>query len=172
MNLAVRRYRFGVFACDVIITLRVVGWVACHPPPCGWQAGHSGQIVWITLWKWENKWSDMVRKQFPIINSPWSWPFDPKINRADSWLMGSKCMKFHHHQWITYSVMVWEPFSNTIRSKINISQTVSDLSPEYDCLCPPPLSPPITHQIIHTGYKQLYNTDWYYYIIDWLYTII
>ena len=32
---------------------RETGRVACHPPPCGWQAGHSGQIVWITLWIWE-----------------------------------------------------------------------------------------------------------------------
>ena len=33
---------------------RETGRVACHPPPCGWQARHSGQIVWITLWIWEN----------------------------------------------------------------------------------------------------------------------
>ena len=40
------------------------------------------------------------------------WPFDPKINRAHPWLMGSKCMKFHDHRWITKSVMVRKPFSN------------------------------------------------------------
>ena len=34
------------------------------------------------------------------------WPFDPKINRAHPWLMGSKCMKFHDHRWITESVIV------------------------------------------------------------------
>ena len=34
------------------------------------------------------------------------WPFDPKINRAHPWLMGSKCMKFHNHRWITESVIV------------------------------------------------------------------
>ena len=34
------------------------------------------------------------------------WPFDPKINRAHPWLMGSKCMKFHDHMWITESVIV------------------------------------------------------------------
>ena len=33
-------------------------------------------------------------------------PFDPKINRAHPWLMGSKCMKFHDHRWITESVIV------------------------------------------------------------------
>ena len=32
---------------------RETGHVAYHPPPCGWQAGHSGQIVWKTLWIWE-----------------------------------------------------------------------------------------------------------------------
>ena len=37
------------------------------------------------------------------------WPFDPKINRAHPWLMGSKCMKFHDHRWITESVIVRKP---------------------------------------------------------------
>ena len=23
------------------------------------------------------------------------WPFDPKINKAQSWLLGLKCMKFY-----------------------------------------------------------------------------
>ena len=27
----------------------------------------------------------------------------PQINRAHPWLIGSKCMKFHDHWWITYS---------------------------------------------------------------------
>ena len=40
------------------------------------------------------------------------WPFDPKINRAHPWLMGSKCMKFHDHRLITESVIVRKPFSN------------------------------------------------------------
>ena len=38
------------------------------------------------------------------------WPFDPEINRAHPWLMGSMCMKFHDHRWITESVMVRKLF--------------------------------------------------------------
>ena len=40
------------------------------------------------------------------------WPFDLKINRAQPWLMVSKCMKFHDHRLITESVIVRKPFSN------------------------------------------------------------
>ena len=32
---------------------REIGRVAYHPPPCGWQAGHCGQIVRIILWIWK-----------------------------------------------------------------------------------------------------------------------
>ena len=39
--------------------------------------------------------------QTSIIHDLDLWPFDPKINRAHPWLMGSKCMKFHDHRWIT-----------------------------------------------------------------------
>ena len=39
------------------------------------------------------------------------WPFDPEIKRVHSWLMGSKCMKFHDHRWITGSDMARKPFS-------------------------------------------------------------
>ena len=45
-------------------------------------------------------------------HAPWPWPLDPKINRAHPWLMGSKCMKFHDHRWITELVIVRKPFSN------------------------------------------------------------
>ena len=31
------------------------GCVFYHPHPCGWRACHSGQIIWITLWIWEEK---------------------------------------------------------------------------------------------------------------------
>ena len=43
----------------------------------------------------------MVCKSFSITNAPQFWHLDPKINRAYSWLAGSKCMKFHVHRWIT-----------------------------------------------------------------------
>ena len=46
----------------------------------------------------------MVRKPFSITNDPWPSTFWPKINRAHSWLMGSKRMKFHDHRWIIGSV--------------------------------------------------------------------
>ena len=35
--------------------------------------------------------------QTSIIHDLDLWPFDPKINRAHPWLMGSKCMKFHYY---------------------------------------------------------------------------
>ena len=48
---------------------REIGRVACHPPPCGWQAGHSGQIVWKTLWIWEkNKIKMQERLKFQDFN--------------------------------------------------------------------------------------------------------
>ena len=50
--------------------------------------------------------------QTSIIHDLDLWPFDPKINRAHPWLMGSKCMKFHDHRLITESVIVRKPFSN------------------------------------------------------------
>ena len=39
--------------------------------------------------------------QTSLIHDLDLWSFDPKINRAHPWLMGSKCMKFHDHSWIT-----------------------------------------------------------------------
>ena len=40
------------------------------------------------------------------------WPFDLKINRANIWLMLSKCTKLHDHRMITELVIVRKPFSN------------------------------------------------------------
>ena len=39
-------WRHNNFTCES-------GRVVCHPPPCEWQASHSGQIVLTTLWSWE-----------------------------------------------------------------------------------------------------------------------
>ena len=57
------------------------------------------------------------------------WPFDPKINRAHPWLMGSKCMKFHDHRWITESVIVRKPFSVTDRRTDRQTDRVQTYSP-------------------------------------------
>ena len=68
-----RRCRFSVY-CPWRHNhfTRETGRVACHPPPCGWQAGHSGQIVWKTLWIWEKIcWFDSDRK--PCLY-PITWP--------------------------------------------------------------------------------------------------
>ena len=47
---------------------RETGRVACHPPPCGWQAGHSGQIVWKTLWIWEKLYLIMLTTKEHNLN--------------------------------------------------------------------------------------------------------
>ena len=49
--------------------------------------------------------------QSPMPHDLDLWPFVPEINRAHPWLMGSKCMKFHDHRWITESVMVRKTFT-------------------------------------------------------------
>ena len=51
------------------------------------------------------------------------WPFDPEINRAHPWLMGSKCMKFHDYMWITKSVIVQETFS-IIKKSMGVCETL------------------------------------------------
>ena len=71
-----QRCRFGVFACDVIITLRAKQVVACHPPPSpyGWKACHSGQIVWITLWILEITNINLrKRAEMDQISELWKW---------------------------------------------------------------------------------------------------
>ena len=65
---------------------------------------HDHTIGWITG-------SVMVRKPFSIINASWLWPFDPKIDRAHPWLMGSMCMNFHDYRLITETLIVWKPFT-------------------------------------------------------------
>ena len=61
------------------------------------------------------------------------WPFDPKINRAHPWLMGSKCMKFHDHRWITESVivrkLVWRTDRLTDRQTDGQTDRVQTYSP-------------------------------------------
>ena len=57
------------------------------------------------------------------------WPFDPKINRAHPWLMGSKCMKFHDHRWITESVMVRKLVWQTDRQTYGQTDRVQTYSP-------------------------------------------
>ena len=69
---------------------RETGRVACHPPPCGWQAGHSGQIVWITLWIWEKflsqEWEKQVRPPKSskyLTSSDFIW-YESKYNSNSS----------------------------------------------------------------------------------------
>ena len=57
------------------------------------------------------------------------WPFDPKINRAHPWLMGSKCMKFHDHRWITESVIVRKLVWRTDRLTDRLTDRVQTYSP-------------------------------------------
>ena len=55
--------------------------------------------------------------------------FDPKINRAHPWLMGSKCMKFHDHRWITESVIVRKLVWRTDRLTDRLTDRVQTYSP-------------------------------------------
>ena len=57
------------------------------------------------------------------------WPFDPKINRAHPWLMGSKCMKFHDHRWITESVIVRKLVWRTDRQTDRLTDGQTECKP-------------------------------------------
>ena len=74
--------------------------------------GHILDSWWVSVWSFmiigwlQSQLSSGNHFQTSIIHDLDLWPFDPKINRAHPWLMGSKCMKFHDHRWITESVIV------------------------------------------------------------------
>ena len=95
---------------------REIGRVACHPPPCGWQAGHSGQIVWKTLWIWEKSLS-LIRFQ--------SWLFhyrDVYRKELKHWIpyslyLYSICFCFIKIAMWT-GVFLWEIFSISFLHKV------------------------------------------------------
>ena len=80
--------------------------------------GHILDSWWVSVWSFmiigwlQSQLSSGNHFQITMRHDLDLWPFDPKINRAHPWLMGSKCMKFHDHRWITESVIVRKPFSN------------------------------------------------------------
>ena len=74
--------------------------------------GHILDSWWVSVWSFmiigwlQSQLSSGNHFQITMRHDLDLWPFDPKINRAHPWLMGSKCMKFHDHRWITESVIV------------------------------------------------------------------
>ena len=74
--------------------------------------GHILDSWWVSVWSFmiigwlQSQLSSGNHFQTTMRHDLDLWPFDPKINRAHPWLMGSKCMKFHDHRWITESVIV------------------------------------------------------------------
>ena len=74
--------------------------------------GHILDSWWVSVWSFmiigglQSQLSSGNRFQITMRHDLDLWPFDPKINRAHPWLMGSKCMNFHDHRWITESVIV------------------------------------------------------------------
>ena len=75
--------------------------------------------------------------QTSIIHDLDLWPFDPKINRAHPWLMGSKCMKFHYYikRYLTYSpeTNCWRPPARPphIRLRAEFCNSANNISYKY-----------------------------------------
>ena len=74
--------------------------------------GHILDSWWVSVWSFmiigwlQSQLSSGNHFQITMRHDLDLWPFDPKINRAHPWLMGSKCIKFHDHRWITESVII------------------------------------------------------------------
>ena len=66
--------------------------------------GHILDSWWVSVWSFmiigwlQSQLSSGNHFQITMRHDLDLWPFDPKINRAHPWLMGSKCMKFHDHR--------------------------------------------------------------------------
>ena len=58
----------------------------------------------------------MRQKPFFVILALWSWPFDPKVDRAHTWLMGRLHVKFHEDRCKGKAVMRLKPFYLTAQS--------------------------------------------------------
>ena len=98
--------------------------------------GHILDSWWVSVWSFmiigwlQSQLSSGNHFQITMRHDLDLWPFDLKINRAHPWLMGSKCMKFHDHRWITESVivrkLVWRTDGRTDRQTDRV-QTYSPL---------------------------------------------
>ena len=94
---------------------------------------------WVSVWSFmiigwlQSQLSSGNHFQITMCHDLDLWPFDPKINRAHPWLMGSKCMKFHDHRWITESVivrkLVWRTDRLTDRQTDGRTDRVQTYSP-------------------------------------------
>ena len=88
--------------------------------------GHILDSWWVSVWNFmiigwlQSQLSSGNHFQITMRHDLDLWPFDPKINRAHPWLMGSKCMKFHDHRWITESVIVGNHFQITMRHDLDL----------------------------------------------------